>query len=803
MKNLWLKKIICLLLAAVMLAGCGNQGAGGGPQKDGQKGLAEGEKGQPGETATGRYREEEIDLTDELEAVSNLKILSDGTLLISDKYCGLWESKDTGASWERVKNEWLDQKMNEAYFLDVQVNAEGTLGIIYEDYAEDPGELGEDGQQQEEEQNQEQESSFSPKCMLVKSDGTELLVPFSLTEDDMYPKNIWMSEQGRMFVTTQGWNIYEVMEDGSSRLFLTVDGRPQLIQFAGSLMIIDGYDFPAPVLYDMEKDETLEDEVFAGFVKENYGDRGFNGGSWYDLYMFPETGLAGGSPATGDAGVIYLAGEKGLHRHVIGQDNVEQLIDGNLSRLGSPLFCIKAAAALGGEEFLAVSNDGTLVRFTYDPDMPSMPEQKLKIYSLTESYSIRTGISLYQIQNPDVYVEYEIGMEEGGAVTREDALKKLNTRILAGDGPDLLMLDGLPMDSYMEKGLLLELGDFMEEAGGEETMYANLYQALAKEGAVYGIPCEVSFPLILGREKYVSGRKDMAALADGIEQIRKENPGKAILGFCGEKEVMKVFAPISAPAWKKDNGEINQEAVKEFLIQTKRIYDAQMDGLDEKSLQRYEENREYYLSEFGEDWIYDISFFGEEYLYYVGGYQQLSVGENNYPYGYYGLTSAAKAEGFEDTKLIWMEHDGHKFFIPKTILGINAASSQSELAKDFLKAFLGTDIQYALGGYVINKEAFARLLKPDDEQVGENGEYGTLAMTDGDGVVVYMDVYLPDDKELDILKGWMGTADTPYFSDIVLEKAVFEEGEKFMQNGQSLEEALLAIEQRLSIYMSE
>lgn len=92
------------------------------------------------------------------------------------------------------------------------------------------------------------------------------------------------------------------MEDGSSRLFLTVDGRPQLIQFAGSLMIIDGYDFPAPVLYDMEKDETLEDEVFAGFVKENYGDRGFNGGSWYDLYMFPETGLAGGARQQGMQG---------------------------------------------------------------------------------------------------------------------------------------------------------------------------------------------------------------------------------------------------------------------------------------------------------------------------------------------------------------------------------------------------------------------------------------------------------------------------------------------------------------------
>lgn len=863
MKGLWMKKIICLLLAAALLAGCGNQDADGKPrQESGQEGLMQGEDGRSGESAMGRYGEEETDLTEELEIVSNLKRLPDGTLVISDRSCGLWESKDAGATWEKVKNEWLDQKMDEAYFLDIQTDAGGTLGVVYEGYAdyvedleeeevkqestqedtdqqesaaqeeagkqedieqENPGQGEDSGQEADTEQEEmpETDDGFSPECALIKSDGTVVPVSISLTEDDMYPNNIWISEQGRMFVTTQGCNIYEVNGDGSSREFLTVDGRPRLIQFFGSLMLIDGYDFQAPLLYDMEKEEEVEDEVLADFVRENYGDRGFNGGSWYDLYMFPalDSGRSG-SPASDAAGgnavadgaqgdspeagrVIYLAGEKGLHRHVIGQDGVEQLIDGSLSRLGSPLFHIKAMIDLGEEEFLAVSSDGKLVRFTYDPDMPSMPGQKLKIYSLTESYSIRAGISLYQIQNPDVYVEYEIGMEEGGVLTREDALKKLNTRIMAGEGPDLLMLDGLPMDSYMEKGLLLELGDFMKECGGEETMYSNLYQALAKDGKIYGIPCEVSFPLMLGREKYVSGRKDLAALADGIEKIRDENPGKDILGICGEKAVMKVFAPISAFAWKKDNGEMNQDAIGEFLTQTKRIYDAQMDGLDEKSLERYEENSEYYTSEFGEDWMYDISFFGEEYLYYIGGYQQMSVGENNYPYGYYGLTSAAKAKGFEDTKLVWMENEGRKFFIPKTILGINAASSRTELAKDFLKAFLGRDIQYALGGYVINKEAFDQLFIPDEEYVGENGEYGSIGMSDGDGLVVYMDVYLPVEEELDTLKGWMGTADTPYIADIVLEKAVFEEGEKFIRGEQSLEEALGAIRQRIAIYMSE
>ena len=46
-----------------------------------------------------------------------------------------------------------------------------------------------------------------------------------------------------------------------------------------------------------------------------------------------------------------------------------------------------------------------------------------------------------------VYVRYEVGMDGEDGVTKEDAIRKLNTRILAGDGPDVIILDGLPVDS--------------------------------------------------------------------------------------------------------------------------------------------------------------------------------------------------------------------------------------------------------------------------------------------------------------------------------------------------------------------
>ena len=51
-------------------------------------------------------------------------------------------------------------------------------------------------------------------------------------------------------------------EDGSSELYLALDGgRPELLQFQGDIMLIDGNRFDGPVLYDMAKEEFIEDEV--------------------------------------------------------------------------------------------------------------------------------------------------------------------------------------------------------------------------------------------------------------------------------------------------------------------------------------------------------------------------------------------------------------------------------------------------------------------------------------------------------------------------------------------------------------
>ena len=71
---------------------------------------------------------------------------------------------------------------------------------------------------------------------------------------------------------------------------------------------------------------------------------------------------------------------------------------------------------------MAAFSEGKVSSFAYDPEISTVPSQTLTAYSLTENDILRQAIIRYQGANPDVYVEYKVGMDEEGSVTREDAV---------------------------------------------------------------------------------------------------------------------------------------------------------------------------------------------------------------------------------------------------------------------------------------------------------------------------------------------------------------------------------------------
>lgn len=797
-KKIW-AMLLALGLTVSMLSGCGGggrsaDGSGTGSVTEsteggGQAGEASGNEspepaaspeGQGENTAMGRYVETVTDLSEFCNMIAGVTRFSDGSLQVTDLSGTKMTLADGASEWEPDKISWF-KDLNSRYVISISYGEDGTAGIIYKP---------------EKAESDSADSFYADATgLVVKPDGTQIPVDSAGLGAEWEPSDIWITDTGRAFIGMISGVIYEVGEDGSVSEFLTVDRRPEQVQFQGNLMIMDAERYDGLLLYDMEKEEYVEDEVLHDFVQENYKDRSYSSADCFEVMFFP-----------GEEGELYIAGEKGLHRHVIGGSVMEQVIDGALSCFGNPSYThsMVEMTALPDNEFLAVFYGGKAVRFAYNPDIPTVPNEKLKVYSLKENDTIRQGVSIYQNSNPEVYVEYETGMGDGDSVTREDALKKLNTRIMAGEGPDVIVLDDMPVDSYIEKNLLLDLNECLGSLLPEDALFENIVDAFKVDGKVYTVPCEIQLPVMAGKEKYISMAKDLEGIADMMEQLRKDNPEKALLRICSEKGIMRFFAMTSVPAWKTASGELDTEAVKEFLKQTKRIYDAQMEGLPAKYVEDYMNSNVNYSSYYGGSREDSDYFRTTNEMDYLAGESQIVFGYTFYHSGICEVFSIKKVEGFEDDAVSLMSGMSEKVFIPKTLVGINAGSSNPEGAKEMVRTLLGNESQSNLYyGFSVNKAAFPKMYDINEEWISEDGVFGSIGTSSPDGTSFGMEIYILSEEQKKQVQEWMETVSTPYFTESVLESAVYEIGTQYFRGAVSLDEAVKEIEKSVTIYMSE
>lgn len=787
-----MKKLASLLLAASMafaMAGCGGGGgdadtpdAQGGGAKDAQ-GAGEGTAGGEGASAQGpaamgRYVEEETDLSEQLTSPKSMCLREDGSLAIVDGYAGVLVSGDQGVTWKDETPDWFwELKKNDTYVSNLNMAPDGTMLVIY----------GVSG---------EEIDDYTQELILMLPDGGQVAVEQELTEDEGYFRQAVATADNRLFASTFR-SVYEISLDGSAEKLLALDASPDWIWVRDNLLFIDDENdglqgLAAPVIYDLDAGTYIEDETLVEFVSDNYADRHYNGSDYGTIQLLP-----------GEDNSVYVIGKKGIHRHVIGGNMMEQVVDGNLSLLSNPSYAIVDMMQLEGDVFLGLFVNGKLIKFTYDPDIPSVPENVLTIYSLKDDDNIRQAVSLYQTKHPDVFVSYKIGMGDNDSVTREDAVKKLNTEIMAGEGPDLLVMDGLPLASYIDKGLLLDLTGYLEDYSAKEPLFDNMTDALKRGGKAYVVPATVSVPQIVAKAEGAENMTDLSKVAEVVEKLREEYPGKDIIGISGERGLMKRFAATSAPKWIAQDGAVDREAIGTYLEECKRILDAQMDGLDEDIRVHYEERTARMEEHWGEKVDETNRSIYMEMFGYIGGEQQLMAGWVDAAYTYRETNSIEKTKGFEDTKVLPMQGQCRQVFRPVTMLGVSAASHQTDMALGFVDTFLSAEVQEVYEGLPLNQAAFDAHFTPKEEYLGENGEYGGWASSNADGMFVEFISYWPTDDQIAAFKQLLSSVDTAYVPDGMVESAVFDQGVEYMRGGQSLEQALDKIERAVAIYMAE
>lgn len=177
---------------------------------------------------------------------------------------------------------------------------------------------------------------------------------------------------------------------------------------------------------------------------------------------------------------------------------------------GGEIFAL-AQSAQGKEAYCFSQQEGQLA--AQENKLPAGEDGKgtLTIYSLEEDVNIRQMVYLYQKKYPDMDITYEAGRENGN-ISRDEAIKLLNTRLASGEGPDVIVLEGLPYEKYAQQGMLEDLSGFAEEACKEKDLFQGVLSAYLSSQGQYGIPAYVSLMMLSGTQDAIEGAESLETL---------------------------------------------------------------------------------------------------------------------------------------------------------------------------------------------------------------------------------------------------------------------------------------------------
>lgn len=791
------KKWLAAFLAGAMAASLTGCGGPAQTEGNGQKGASDG-----GDTAMGRYIETSQTL--DIGEVTDLVALSDGRLeLLENGSEGRYVSADGGETWtEDILPGWYDLVM-EAYVIDMKGAPDGSVAMLCKNYQaaitgrETEGEEAEASKEQETDGDDETEKGDGDSVFLclISPEGESERFSVPVNEETLYLSKLCFSGDGeKLYLATGEEGVYEIdRETGENRLLMKLDIIPNVFHVWDHYLAAKSEE-DGVFVYDLDSREKIEDAVLSDFVEQNYKLDGTIFSSTYTIF-----------PA--EDGGIYLAGAAGLHRHVIGGAVMEQVINGGLCGMSDPSNPVSVMARTANDGFLAAFSRGKLSSFTYDPNMPSTPSQTLSAYSLTENDVLRQAITRYQGKNPDVYVEYRVGMGTEEGVTREDAIKKLNTEIMAGKGPDLLILDGLPLDAYREKGVLADLSPYLARLETEEKLLPNIKESFTEDGGIYMMPAAVTLPMYYTTQSNMAGVSDLATLAGLFEKLREEHPGEELMELYSKDMLFDALFPVSAPNWVKEDGTFHEEQIADDIEQMKRIYDVCMEGLPNPVLLKYKGYVEQQIA--SKDKVTAYNDLGGGGIQIAGGKVQVSMGEllNGYNYGL--LQSVKHQEGKETCALKQVPGGAGDAFTPVTLMGINAGSKKSDLAGDFMNMILSKEMQSMIYpvGFPVNEEGLSLYMESLGGQVPESlrepgGQFGAYGFSSDDGLIT-LDLFMPTEEETEEICNALKEARTPYLKNEALEDAVREAASIYFDGICSLEEMMNGVQEKSKIIMAE
>ena len=481
---------------------------------------------------------------------------------------------------------------------------------------------------------------------------------------------------------------------------------------------------------------------------------------------------------------LYLVGNSGIKHLTKGGSVWELIVDGNNAFFKMPSYTCTYAKAINKEIytlFKRVDGGAQFKKYFYSKDTPTTASRELIAYTLKENNSLNQIITQYQGSNPEVKITVQIGLERGSSLTEEDAIKALNTEILAGKGPDLILLDGLDIETYIEKGMLTDMSNWLKTTEEPKMYLENIVQAYETQEKIYAVPMRFTLPMLWGNKAIIDQVENLEDLAT----YQREHPDEKVLPDKAADELINRFYIACRPDWFDSQGKLQEESMISFLESVKALAN-QGKYLEYMKMQT---SRKFKLLGLDMETMLDFAY----------SFIEIQFGE---PAGIKDLLAGAAANKQRgDGSLAPLQRQSKEVFEPRTILSINAASKNQEIAKDIIEMALSEDIQDTdiEDGFPINKVSFEKWLK--GKTFNKNTSFGVFDVNEGKQYK--LQIGWKDEYDLAQYYEYCKSAKIPVVIDEKLLKIILEESAGYFDGDLTVQEAVTNIKQKTEFYLAE